>query len=112
MSGKNSFTIIGEFFPEVYPAFRSRKWARGEEDPLTTEMRLFSACLRWSYRRILKGVSRTEIKKHGQDLFGLNSRYVDDARLKAQGMIDAQKELLELEIETTEAKLRRARKKL
>ncbi|OAR04642.1 transposase [Hydrogenibacillus schlegelii] len=112
MSVKNSFTIIGEFFPEVYPAFRSGKWARGEEDPLTTEMRLFSACLRWSYRRILKGVSRTEIKKQGQDLFGLNSRYVDDARLKAQGMIDAQKELLELEIETTEAKLRRARKKL
>ncbi|MEX1408077.1 IS200/IS605 family accessory protein TnpB-related protein, partial [Hydrogenibacillus schlegelii] len=60
----------------------------------------------------MKGVSRTEIKKHGQDLFGLNSRYVDNARLKAQGMIDAQKELLELEIETTEAKLRRARKKL
>ncbi|MEX1406835.1 hypothetical protein AB1398_05370, partial [Hydrogenibacillus schlegelii] len=51
-------------------------------------------------------------QKHGQDLFGLNSRYVDDARLKAQGMIDAQKELLELEIETTEAKLRLARKKL
>ncbi|MBE3563858.1 MAG: transposase, partial [Hydrogenibacillus schlegelii] len=67
---------------------------------------------RWSYRRILKGFSRTEIKKQGQDLFGLNSRYVDDARLKAQGMIDAQRELLELEIETTEAKLRRARKKL
>ncbi|MEX1406237.1 IS200/IS605 family accessory protein TnpB-related protein, partial [Hydrogenibacillus schlegelii] len=69
-------------------------------------------CLRWSYKRILKGFSRTEIKNQGQDLFGLNSRYVYDARLKAQGMIDAQKELLELEIETTEAKLRRARKKL
>ena len=49
MSTKHSFTIIGEFFPEVYPTFRSEKWTRGEEDPLTTEMRFFSACLRWSY---------------------------------------------------------------
>lgn len=112
MSEKNSFTIIGEFFPEFYPAFRSKKWVRGEEDPLTTEMRLFSACQRWSYKRMSEGLSRPEIKKQGQLLFGLNSRYVDDARLKAQGMIEAQKELLEVEIKTTQEKLRRARKKL
>ncbi|MDN5332000.1 MAG: hypothetical protein PWP45_1225, partial [Tepidanaerobacteraceae bacterium] len=105
-------TVCGELFPEVYPAFRSGKWGRGDEDPLVTEMRLFSACMRWAFNRLLEGASRDEIKKLGQELFGINSRYVDDARLKAQAVLDSQKELLELEIEETENKLRRARKKL
>jgi len=105
-------TVCGEFFPEVYPAFRSQKWGRGEEDPLETEMRLFCACQRWAFNRLLEGASRDEIKKLGQDLFGINSRYVDDARLKAQAVLGSQKELLELEIEETKNKLSRARKKL
>jgi len=37
---------------------------------------------------------------------------VDDARLRAQAVLDSQKELLELEIDETENKLGRARKKL
>ncbi|SHH35530.1 hypothetical protein SAMN02745177_02293, partial [Desulforamulus hydrothermalis Lam5 = DSM 18033] len=32
--GGISYTVCGEFFPEVYPAFRSQKWSRGMEDPL------------------------------------------------------------------------------
>jgi len=107
-----SLTVCGEWFPEVYPARRSRKWSRGEEDSLETEMRLFCACLRWSFNRLLEGASRDEIKKRGQELFGINSRYADDARLKAQAVLDSQRKLLELEVEETEAKLRRARKKL
>ncbi|NYE58773.1 IS200/IS605 family element transposase accessory protein TnpB [Carboxydothermus ferrireducens] len=109
---KFSMTICGEFFPEVYPSFRSQKWSRGEEDPFMTEMRLFCACQRWAFNRLLEGASRDEIKKLGQELFGLNSRYADDARLKAQALLDSQKELLELEIGETENKLSRARKKL
>jgi predicted transposase len=77
-----------------------------------TEMRLFSACMRWAFNRLLEGVSRDDIKKAGQELFGLNSRYVDDARLKAGAMLDSRKELLLLEIEETETKLNRARRKL
>jgi len=102
-----SVTVCGEFFPEVYPAFRSEKWGRGEEDPLVTEMRLFCACMRWAFNRLLEGTS-----KLGQELFGLNSRYADDARLKAQAVLDSQREFLELEIQETEKKLGRARKKL
>ncbi len=102
---KVSLTVCGEFFPESYPAFRSPEWSRGEEDPLVTEMRLFCACQRWAFNRLLEGVSRDEVKKRGQELFGLNSRYADDARLKAQALLDSQKELLELEIEETEKKL-------
>ncbi|MGB9887095.1 MAG: IS200/IS605 family accessory protein TnpB-related protein [Moorellales bacterium] len=109
---KLSFTVCGEFFPEVYPALRSPRWSRGGEDPLVTEMRLFCACMRWAFNRLLEGLPRDEIKKLGQELFGLNSRYADDARLKAQALLDSQEELLELEIEETEKKLGRARKKL
>ncbi|WP_422447242.1 IS200/IS605 family accessory protein TnpB-related protein [Thermoanaerobacterium sp. DL9XJH110] len=109
---KFSMTVCGEFFPEISPAFRSSKWSRGEEDPLVTEMRLFCACMRWAFNRLLEGTSRDEIKKLGQKLFGLNSRYADDARLKTQAVLDSQKELLELEIEETEKKLSQARKKL
>ncbi len=109
---KFSVTVCGEFFPEIYPAFRSQKWSRGEEDPLVTEMRLFCSCQRWAFNRLLEGASRDEVKKRGQELFGLNSRYADDARLKAQAVLDSQKELLELEVEETENKLGRAWKKL
>ncbi len=109
---KFSVTICGEFFPQVYPPCQPSRWSRGEEDPLDTEMRLFCSCLRWAFNRLLEGVSRDEIKKRGQELFGLNSRYVDDARLKAQALLDSQRELLVLEIEETKAKLGRARRKL
>ena len=109
---KFSFTVCGEFFPEVYPASRSPRWSRGGEDLLVTEMRLFCACMRWAFNRLLEGASRDEIKKLGQELFGLNSRYADDARLKAQGVLDSQRELLGLEIEETGKKLGRAKKKL
>ncbi|MDK2924939.1 MAG: hypothetical protein PWQ41_713 [Bacillota bacterium] len=109
---KFNVTVCGEFFPETYPAFQSAKWSRSEEDPLMTEMRLFCACQRWAFNRLLEGVSRDEIKKRGQELFGLNSRYVDDAWLKAQALLDSQRELLEIETEETEAKLGRARKRL
>ena len=109
---KPVITITGEFFPETFPAFRSPRWSRGDEDPTATGMRLFCACMRWAFNRLLEGVSRDEIKKAGQELFALNSRYVDDARLKAGALLDSRKELLVLEIEETEAKLSRARHKL
>ncbi|NHM27976.1 IS200/IS605 family element transposase accessory protein TnpB [Desulfofundulus sp. TPOSR] len=106
------YTVCGEFFPEVYPDIRSQKWGRGDEDPLTTEMRLFCACTRWAFNRILEGRFRKELKKEGQKLFGINSRFCDDAILKAKAVIESQRELLVLEVEETEKKLARARKKL
>ncbi|MEW5762422.1 MAG: IS200/IS605 family accessory protein TnpB-related protein [Bacillota bacterium] len=68
--------------------------------------------MRWAFNRLLEGASRDGIKKRGQEFCGLNSRYVDDARLKAQALLDSQRELLVLEIEETEAKLGRVRQKL
>src|SRR5579884_1670564 len=97
---KFCITICGEFFPEIYPAVRSPKWSRGNEDPVQTEMRLFCACERWAFTRLFEGGSRDTVKKDGQELFGLNSRYVDDARLKAQAVPDSQREVLEVTLRT------------
>ncbi|BCV22235.1 hypothetical protein hamaS1_23040 [Moorella sp. Hama-1] len=106
------YTVCGEFFPAIYPARRNEKWAKGVEDPLTTEMRLFCACTRWAFNRLLEGDSREELKKQGQEVFGLNSRFCDDAILKAREIIGSQRELLVMEIKETETKLARAKKKL
>jgi predicted transposase len=106
------YTVCGEFFPEIYPAFRSKKWSRGEEDPLDTEMRLFCSCERWAFNRLLEGYSREELKKQGQEIFGINSRFCDNAVLKAKAVIESQRELLTLEAAETETKLARAKKRL
>ena len=106
------YTACGEWFPENFPARRSLRWARGEEDPLTTEIRLFCSCERWAFNRLQEGRSREELKKEGQKIFGINSRFCDDAILKARAIIESQRELLALEIEETGTKLARARKKL
>ncbi|QSZ28169.1 transposase [Aceticella autotrophica] len=105
-------TVCGEFFPETYPAFRSKKWSRGMEDPLDTEMRLFCSCTRWAFNRLQEDKSREELKKEGQQVFGLNVRYCDDAILKGRAIIESQKELLKMETEETKTKLTRAKKKL
>jgi len=106
------YTVCGEWFPESFPARRSLRWGRGGEDPLATEMRLFCSCQRWAFNRLQEGRSREELKREGQKLFGINSRFCDDAVLKAKAIIESQRGLLALEIEETETKLARARKKL
>jgi hypothetical protein len=60
----------------------------------------------------LEGTPRDKAGVRGQELFGINSRYVDDAILKAEAMIKSQKELLTLEIDETQTKLNRAKRKL
>ncbi|MGB9867249.1 MAG: hypothetical protein ACPLPR_05000 [Bacillota bacterium] len=57
---KLGITVCREFFPEVFPAFRSSERSRGEEDQLGTEMRLFCACLRCAFNRLLEGASRRD----------------------------------------------------
>ena len=94
-----SFTVQGEWFPET-------------KEQLEAEMRLFCSCMRWVFNRLLEGKTRNELKKQAQVLFGLNSRYCDDAILQAQAIISSQKELLSAEIKATERKLARAKKKL
>jgi predicted transposase len=65
-------TLTGELFP-------CRKAAL----LLDILMRIFCACKRYAYQRLLEGGVRKELKKLLQKIFNLNSRYVDDAILEA-----------------------------
>ncbi len=52
-------------------------------------IRVFSSCYRYSYNRLLDGFNRNDLKKSLQKLFNINSRFVDDAILKAQSLINS-----------------------
>ncbi|BBL81365.1 IS200/IS605 family accessory protein TnpB-related protein [Thermus thermophilus] len=59
-------------------------------------MRRFSAAVRYAYNRLLEGKPREELKRQESPLcafFGLNTRYADDAILKAQALLDSAREL-------------------
>nr|BAL53094.1 hypothetical conserved protein [uncultured Deinococcota bacterium] len=58
-------------------------------------MRRFSAAVRYAYNRLLEGKPREELKRQESPLcafFGLNTRYADDAVLKAQAVLDSARE--------------------
>lgn len=55
-------------------------------------MRRWSSCMRYAYQRLLGGYDRKTLKRDLQGVFNLNSRYVDDAILKAQSLIKSIKE--------------------
>jgi len=103
-------TVQGEWFPQI--TLPGGEKTKPGETVIDTEMRLFCACTRRAFNRLLEGNSRKELKKEGQAIFGLNSRYVDDAILKVRAIIDSRKELLAEELQETKTKLNRAEKKL
>jgi IS605 OrfB family transposase len=55
-------------------------------------MRNFSACMRYSYQRLLEGKKRKELKRSLSSLFHLNTRYIDDAILEATSLMESLKE--------------------
>jgi len=63
-----------------------------DEQKVLDLMRRWSSCMRCAYQRLLEGYDRNELKKSLSEVFNLNTRYVDDAILKAQGLIKALKE--------------------
>ena len=105
------FTVQGEWFPLIWDYYPD-PYGKEDENPLDTEMRLFCSCERWAFNRLLEGTPQDEAGVLGQELFGINSRYVNDAILKAEAKIKSQKELLTLEIDETQTKLNRAKRKL
>ncbi len=48
--------------------------------------------MRYAYNRLLEGKNRKDLKKELQSIFKINSRYVDDAIMKAQSVINSCKE--------------------
>ncbi|MER3558026.1 MAG: transposase, partial [Thermus sp.] len=68
-------------------------FSSGEDRELVLDlMRRFSSSVRYAYNRLLEGWGRNELKRHLQGVFYLNSRYADDAILKAQATLDSAKE--------------------
>jgi len=55
-------------------------------------MRRWSSCMRYAYKRLLEGHKRNELKKQLQGIFNLNSRYVDDAIMKANSILKSYQE--------------------
>ncbi|WP_038043915.1 IS200/IS605 family accessory protein TnpB-related protein [Thermus tengchongensis] len=61
-------------------------------------MRRFSSAVRYGYKRLLEGEDRKELKREDGPLctlFHLNTRYADDALLKAEALLTSQRELRE-----------------
>ncbi|NYE56516.1 IS200/IS605 family accessory protein TnpB-related protein [Carboxydothermus ferrireducens] len=56
-------------------------------------MRRWSSCVRFAYNRLLEGYDRNTLKRELQKIFNLNSRYVDDAIMKAKSTLEANIEL-------------------
>lgn len=55
-------------------------------------MRRWSSCMRYAYKRLLERHKRNELKRELQGIFNLNSRYVDDAIMKANSVLNSCKE--------------------
>lgn len=69
---------------------------QGQRQAVLDLMRRFSAGVRFAYSRLLEGKDRKELKRGTGPLchrFGLNTRYADDAILKAQAVLDSAREL-------------------
>ncbi|BDG20977.1 IS200/IS605 family accessory protein TnpB-related protein [Thermus thermophilus] len=68
----------------------------GEDHKATLDlMRRFSAGVRYAYNRLLEGQTREALKRENGPLrifFGLNTRYADDAVMKAQALLDSARE--------------------
>ncbi|MEQ6359286.1 IS200/IS605 family accessory protein TnpB-related protein [Thermoanaerobacter thermohydrosulfuricus] len=56
-------------------------------------MKRWSSCMRFAYKRLLEGYNRNTLKRDLQGTFDLNSRYVDDAIMKARSTLESSKEL-------------------
>jgi len=55
-------------------------------------MRSYSSCKRYVYQRLLEEKNRNELKRSIPALFGINSRYVDDAIMEAAALIRSAEE--------------------
>ncbi|MCF6096145.1 IS200/IS605 family accessory protein TnpB-related protein [Thermovorax subterraneus] len=66
--------------------------SKEDEQAVADVMRRWSSCMRFAYNRLLEGYSRNELKRELQGIFNLNSRYVDDAIMKAKSILESCKE--------------------
>ena len=92
-------------------------WEPQDPEAVRVEMRAFSACIRWAFKRLTLPEAREDpktwrnrLKEEGQRLFHLNSRYVDDAIKQAQEIIDSQTALLPMQLADMTFRIERVEK--
>jgi IS605 OrfB family transposase len=66
--------------------------SKEDEQIVLDLMRRWSSCVRFAYNRLLEGFSRNALKRELQGVFNLNSRYVDDAIMKAKSVLESCRE--------------------
>ncbi|KXG77760.1 hypothetical protein AN618_09580 [Fervidicola ferrireducens] len=66
--------------------------SKEDEQEVADLMRRWSSCMRFAYNRLLEGKTRNELKRDLQGVFNLNSRYADDAIMKAKSVLESCKE--------------------
>ena len=66
--------------------------SKEDEERVLDLMRRWSSCVRFAYNRLLEGFSRNTLKRELQGVFNLNSRYVDDAIMKAKSVLESCRE--------------------
>nr|WP_245527949.1 hypothetical protein [Ammonifex degensii] len=66
--------------------------SEGDRRKVLDLMCKFSSAERYGYRRLLEGWTREELKKHLAQVFQVNTRYADDAILKASAVLSSCRE--------------------
>ncbi|ACX51871.1 transposase, IS605 OrfB family [Ammonifex degensii KC4] len=66
--------------------------SEGDRRKVLDLMRRFSSAERYGYQRLLEGWTREELKKHLAQVFQVNTRYADDAILKASSILSSCRE--------------------
>jgi len=87
----------------------------GEKEQIDRLMAKFQSAKRMAFNQIIKdGITKREdIEKYIKTRIpSLNTRYMRDAIIEAEGTIDSQKELLPVYLEDTEHKLKKSQTKL
>jgi len=87
----------------------------GEKEQIDRLMAKFQSAKRMAFNQIIKdGITeRKNIEKYIKTRIpSLNTRYMRDAIIEAEGTIDSQKELLPVYLEDTEHKLKKSQTKL
>jgi predicted transposase len=76
-------------------------------------MRIYSSTHRFAYNKIIDDdLSKNDMKKIIQEMFGLNARYSYASMVDANAIISSQKELLPIYLDEIKSKIKKAKKNL
>jgi predicted transposase len=85
--------------------------AEEDKSKLDNLMRIYSSAHRFAYNRLMDDdLSKNNLKKLIQEMFGLNARYSYASMVDADAIMDSQKELLPIYLGEVKSKVKKAKK--